>query len=333
MPSTKARIFQFSYIRVAACFSIVLLHCLNAARVYYESELDSFSYASVWTSCSMLMWAVPCFLMVTGALLLNPKKALPLSKLYGKYIRRMAVALLIFTFIFSLIKYLAADTQGSTGFMGFFVTNLIKDRAMPHLWYLYMMIVLYILMPLFKAIADKFSDNALWALVAVLVIAANLTAVGPLSGSMSTTSIIYPAYLFIGYLLFKKNMKAGLSAALLAASSCALLILTYHTTSGLADPSGIMAYSSPLVVIQAASIYSLMLRIKTPAENWLLSMDECTFGIYLIHMIFVRLTMKELGFNPFDFGPFAFIPMALIFFFASYGVTWIIKRFTGSTIL
>lgn len=330
---SAGRVSQFSYIRVAACFAIVLLHCLNTARVYYENELSSVSYAMVWTACSMLMWAVPCFLMVTGALLLNPEKEITVRKLYGKYIRRMAVALLLFTFIFTLIKYLAGEMQGSSSFAEMYLNNLLKDQAYPHLWYLYMMIILYMLLPLFRSAVSRLSDNTLWSLVAVMMIAANLNIAVPAFEKLSTAGIIYPAYLFIGYLIYKDNLKPGLAAALLIASSLALIFLTYRTASDLAEPAGTVAYNSPLVFIQASSAYSLMLRIKDHAPRWLTDIDACTFGIYLIHMIFVRICMKELGFDPFDFGPFAFIPMAAVFFLAAYGITWIIRKLTGSAIL
>ena len=38
--------------------------------------------------------------------------------------------------------------------------------------------------------------------------------------------------------------------------------------------------------------------------------------------------LKEAGINPFDFGPFGFIFMAIVFFFASYGIVWIEKNFS-----
>ena len=36
---SKERVSQFSYIKTAACFAIVLLHCYNSARVYHAETL------------------------------------------------------------------------------------------------------------------------------------------------------------------------------------------------------------------------------------------------------------------------------------------------------
>ena len=57
-----------------------------------------------------------------------------------------------------------------------------------------------------------------------------------------------------------------------------------------------------------------------------MSLDAAGFGIYLIHMIFIRLTMKELSFNPYLFGPFAFLPMAALFYIASYALTLLLEK-------
>ena len=62
-------------------------------------------------------------------------------------------------------------------------------------------------------------------------------------------------------------------------------------------------------------------------EKILLSIDKCSFGIYLIHMIFVRLTMKEMGFDPFDYGAFGFIAAAAVYFAASFAIAYGLRKF------
>ena len=92
---SKERVSQFSYIKAAACFAIVLLHCFNNARVYHMEVLTDGQITTAFAACASLMWAVPCFLMVTGALLLDRDRVIPPSKLFGKYIKRMLIALVV----------------------------------------------------------------------------------------------------------------------------------------------------------------------------------------------------------------------------------------------
>lgn len=63
-------------------------------------------------------------------------------------------------------------------------------------------------------------------------------------------------------------------------------------------------YSSILVVCQAAGIFYLMKNVKIQMENkhWkcINFIDQCSFGIYILHMILVRLVLRYWGFNPYE---------------------------------
>ena len=105
MSGTNGRISQFSYIKAAACFAVVLLHCFNNARIYHADVISAEQTTAAYAACAALMWAVPSFLMVTGALLLDRDRVIPPAKLFGKYFARMLTALVLFTAIFTVIKH------------------------------------------------------------------------------------------------------------------------------------------------------------------------------------------------------------------------------------
>lgn len=86
----KTYIKQFPYIRIFACFAIVVLHTLFASNAYYDGLITGTEKLLTQTAENMLMWAVPCFLMITGALLLDENKSLTGKKIF-KYTRRMSV--------------------------------------------------------------------------------------------------------------------------------------------------------------------------------------------------------------------------------------------------
>ena len=321
--------------------AIVLLHTVNGARVYHMDTISQGESLAAFTVCSVLMWAVPFFLMVSGALLLDPNREITWGKIFGKYIRRMFIALIIFTAIFTIIRH---DSQAGTSMISEFFNGLAFNHCMAYLWYLYLMIAVYLLLPLLRKAALSMSDMGLWILSGALIIIAILLQMhlmGPVTDSPALFGILASlqlligclAYVFIGRLLFMKRLNARISAALLVITTAALAIATYKAGQTTDDPSYISAYCSPLVVLQSASIYSLLLGIKAEAGPIIKSADKCTFGIYLIHMIFVRICMSELGINPFSYGPFGFIFLAAVFFLAAYGLAWTIKRFTGSAII
>ena len=86
MEKKKKRIYQFSYIRAVSCIAIICLHTIFTAVGIYGSTVNSNSLISYRVVMDNLMWAVPCFLMVTGALLLNRKKEVSYHKLFTGYI-------------------------------------------------------------------------------------------------------------------------------------------------------------------------------------------------------------------------------------------------------
>ena len=69
MEITKRReIFFLSELRAIACIAIVILHTFYAASVYAP---DHTAKIAALTTRNLMMWAVPCFVMVSGALLLD----------------------------------------------------------------------------------------------------------------------------------------------------------------------------------------------------------------------------------------------------------------------
>ncbi|MBO5513690.1 MAG: acyltransferase [Mogibacterium sp.] len=341
MRDSGKRVSRFSYIRVIACMAIVLLHTMNGARIYHMDTVSQGESLAAFTVCSVLMWAVPCFLMVSGALLLDPAREITWGKIFGKYIRRMLIALILFTAIFTVIRH---DPKAGTSTVSEFFNGLAFNHCMAYLWYLYLMITVYLLLPLLRKAAFAMSDKGLWLLSGALIAIAILLQfylMGSVEGSPAFIGIIASlqlligclAYVFIGRLIFMKRLDSRICIALLVITTVALAVATYKAGQTTDDPSHISAYCSPLVVLQSISIYSLLLGIKAEAGPLIRSADKCTFGIYLIHMIFVRITMSELGVDPFSYGPFGFIFLSAIFFLAAYAVAWTIRNFTGSAII
>ena len=327
---SEKRVTQFVYIKMAACFAIVVLHCVNSAAIYHAEEISEGEALAAQTVVSMLMWAVPCFLMVTGALLLDPEKKITLQKLFGKYIRRMVTALIVFTLIFTFIRH---DASNGTGLMHEFFDGLLFNHCMAYLWYLYLMIALYLTMPVWKAVTERFNDRQILIMLLIALAAVSLL---PLAGYLDVaaasyipTWLVYPCYLFIGYLIKRHQPDPRLAAAVFAVCTASLGLITYMAAPTDLDPSGLSGYNSPIVVLQSAAVYAMMLGIRREASSLSVSIDRCSFGIYLIHMLFFRLIMKELGFDPFVYGPFGFITFAVIVFAASYGMTWCLKKLPG----
>lgn len=347
----KTFINSFSYVRIFACYAIIVLHSLFASTVYFDGKMSGGDILWERIAEHMLMWAVPMFLMVTGALLLNPERKLTARKV-AVYIRRMAVTLVVFTFIFQIFDYCTGDQK--TLFTGW-LKNLIFARSWAHMWYIYMMIGLYFMIPVYQLVTSsdekvgkKSADGASKEIsslhkgrltVYIILILFVFTSVLPEISSIlqqvtgkSEYSIgfglpvtaVYPLYLFLGYQIW--NHRPGIVMSTVLTVVCSALIVASSIFFSPALSEILSGYSSVLVVGQSAGIFGLMCRIPWEADNWVRSMDKCTFGIYVIHMAGIRWLMKVYGWNPYEYGPCAFILLALVLFFVSYALTWVIRK-------
>ena len=216
MQQTSIKIEQFSYMRIIACFAIILLHSLFASTVYHGDLMTAFDVKFERVFEHLLMWAVPLFLMISGALLLEPEKEIPIKKLYTKYIGRLLAALVVFTLIFQIFDYFMEDADGI--FLEW-VRDLFLGQSWAHMWYLYMMIGLYIMLPMYKKITtadDRF-------IMYVIIVLAVFTSIVPMIGSFGfdlafgiPTAIVYPLYMFLGYYFKNNSLSLKTSVGLLA---------------------------------------------------------------------------------------------------------------------
>ena len=92
----------YSNIRVISCIAICILHTFFAAASIFQPDKDL--YAASYAVRNAMYFAVPCFVMVTGALLLDPMREIGFSKLFGRYVKRILLALVIFTGLFDQIN-------------------------------------------------------------------------------------------------------------------------------------------------------------------------------------------------------------------------------------
>lgn len=84
---------HFEHIRAFSVLAVITIHTMYSALLQFgEGALvaEKILYRCVM---NMMWWAVPCFLMMTGSLLLDSNRKVPLKKLYRKYILRMLLVI------------------------------------------------------------------------------------------------------------------------------------------------------------------------------------------------------------------------------------------------
>jgi surface polysaccharide O-acyltransferase-like enzyme len=326
---SQHQIVGFNYLRAAACIAIIVLHTTYACAVHYQNvlALSSLSATTAVTHC--MMWAVPCFVMVTGALLLNPDHEVTLKKIYGKYLKRVFVALVVFVLVYRVFD-MAISPEGVTarGFLLGFV-QIVKGTSWKPLWYLYMLIGLYMLLPVWRRVVQGCTKIELKYFLGIYFIFLSILPLFSAFGFTINFTIhiasIYPFYLFLGYALkqgmFKMKKSTGLVAGIIGI--ILVVVLTdIRWTQNAAAFEAFWSYSSPIIIILSAAVFNGFMNIAHQApkagHRLLMALDEASFGIYLIHIIFVKLFVEVVKFDPYAHGILGFIGLILAILVLSF---------------
>ena len=315
--STKSggKLVYIEYIRMFATMAVVFLHVAVTLNANHSiDELGVFNY-SVFSACHMLVkWAVPCFVMVSGALLLNPAKNVTFAKV-GSYIGRMFGVLLTFGIVYSLMELVFSQRTVSVGILLKAVLNTAEGHSWSHIWYVYMLISLYLITVPLRFVIEKLKREEL-RLVRCVLIAGNffIPSINSALGLELQNYMIlndYATYYLLGYYLstceWKKAGIPAVAAVVITALSIVMELysLNYH---GTAYPVNHTA-GNIFELIQSVSCF-MLIRVICEARNQQQGkvcrmIGKYSFGIYLIHPFFINLIYKVIGFTPLT------IPVAL----------------------
>ena len=346
------RIFSLDLLRVMACLLVVWQH---TSEFYYipssfrvEANDNTF-WVGVMTSIART--SVPLFVMITGYFLL------PVSGAVSAFFRKRFTRIL-YPFIAWCIIYAAYYVFYQGDSLQQMWTNLLHipvnfGTQVGHLWYIYMLIGLYLYMPVFSAWierADKRQKEfflGLWFLSTFLPYL--LEFAGPYAFgtcSWNTFGLFYYFAGFNGYLLlghyirfhldwsFRKTLPA---AVVMLVAGFTITYLGYGYIMSLPEktPEQIelfWTYNTPNVALMSMDWFLLLKHVRVSAESragkMLDNLAFCGFGIYMIHYFFVGLAYGVITGLSLP-TPLLIPAAAVLIFVLSWSIVYIVKRYTG----
>lgn len=156
----KHNIVWIDFLRVFACFLVVLSHSADPFVARFDTNYTDFLSGAFWGS--LLRPCVPLFVMISGVLLLPVK--MDMGTFYRKRMPRIVIPLFIWSVISPLLYYgyfnLVATQSPSVDLSGHtwsatvdkltsFIFNF--NFATTPLWYLYMLVGIYLVLPIVSA--------------------------------------------------------------------------------------------------------------------------------------------------------------------------------------
>lgn len=287
------RINYINSLRLLATLSVVWLH--TSAGLLDTRDIMNFD-VKFWLSCHKycMQFGVPVFVMISGALFLNPAKEIGFPLLLRKYVKRIALALLIFGLPMCVVETYFSNTGGVING----IVHFVKGQSWAHMWYLYMLIGLYLITPIIKPFVAKASDKD-WttALILMFVISSLFPTMNAMGAGLTSWMIISTPYIFIymlGYWLCWKAPQRiiGNRLALTVVILLCLAIIVAKCYYGF----NYYGYADPVTICLAAALFLLFRSLNV---NWNLAnrLAPYCFGIYLVHPVFINFTYKFLNIN------------------------------------
>ena len=343
MAETKERIPYISRIRTVASFAIVVLHTFTMYHMAMKDEMTGTEEYVTRVVPWLMMWAVPCFVMVTGILFLDEKKNLTIGRLLFRYVLRMVIVLLLFTAIFFVLDIWMNKESFSSGDLFSILKKFFTDGSWAHLWYLYLLIGLYLLMPAYRLVAKNAGKEILIYLGIVLLIFLSLIPTwerlgGESPGFYICVSSVFPLYLFLGHMIHRGDFKFGMimGAILLLAGTVTIIILSRidfgERQAGMEKLLGNYAFL-PVIILSTGAF--VLLRGKNGSAGGKMSkvwtfLDKYSFGVYLTHLIYLRFLIKVVKWNPLEYGSFwMLIPVVIAVYALSLVTSMGLKLIPG----
>ena len=347
---SRERVLFPDILRILAIFFVILAHIGSIGFVRFP--VSSFNWhVSNFYEC-LTRWSVPLFVMISGMFFLNPQKEITFPKLYRKNIFRLLVALAFWGILYRSIEIFQFATGDGATF-GAVITKMLDEYSKLffgpvwyHLWFLYMILGLYILVPLIRIFTKSASIkhyHYLFLIYAVfgsflpLINDSLLFANSTLEINFKITELMgFSIYFILGFYLYKFEVtkRAKRWIYLIAVLSFPFQILGTYFLSykiGIALQF-LFDYSRPNVVIQAVAIFlwvkdvSLKAQISARTKSVVSMLSKFIFGIYLVHDFF-NILFANIGFTVTCVNPILAIPLrALATFILSLIVVWALAK-------
>ena len=289
-----------------------------------------------FTTNNLLMnWAVPVFLMITGALLLDPNRQITYSDCIKKYTKRILLALFVFGIPFSMLEILLNTKSIAVKSFLEATVNVINGSSWSHLWYLYALIGLYFVLPMLKAFVNNSDEKPLFCLISVIFI---FSFVIKLIDKVFGTTIAFEIpitgftifYALTGrYITIIKTRFLNKKSIGIGVLAFAIVIIVIGSICYYPKSKELFGYNSPMIAVLSIAVFCLFIGVKSEKTELLWKIDRLCFGVYLIHPVFINFTYKFLNLTPVTFGglyPVATFGFWMLFVISSFAGAWIMYQ-------
>jgi len=304
--------YSVDFIRTVAILMVIFVH----------SSSFPYSIPGAITNTVIINWftsdiygaigylGVPLFVMLSGALLLDPSKAdEPMGAFFKKRFNRIGLPLIFWTIIFFAWNFRVHGIALSP----FNIEQGLLTGSYPIMWFLYMLIGLYLATPVLRIVA-KHIDRKIFTFLIILWFIGTIAV--PLIHTFTaftynpTIFVItnWAGYFLLGAYLVKTEMRRSIVYPLLALGLFVAIVGDWIITAAIGEQlTGFFhGYLSFNMILASAALFLILVSIPrtriergnsalTRLMHWI---GKNTLAFYLLHIIVLEaLQLGLLGFH------------------------------------
>jgi hypothetical protein len=303
----KERLIGLDVLKIVSALMIVTIHA--SGGVFNNHGIGSLVWKEGLILNAFTRFAVPTFLMISGALLLGRKISL------DKALKRAVVAgvsLFVWSFLYIVVRKILwgeGDLSHDTMML------LFRRGPSGHLWYGYLLIWIYLFLPILSNLYEVLSDKLrLYFVVLALLVPSFFDAVinyFSLDGQILQNPFFiymhlgYIAIMFLGRMIYENRKKWSISIGVLSAFLG--FIITVALTISISKKMGASMHTffdelEISNVLYAFGIMLLVCKVDWKGENNIISklivkVSELSMGVYFAHVLIMWFLGNKISFN------------------------------------
>ncbi len=342
VPPRSGKHLYLDVLRAWACISVIVIH---VSAYYSQADVSGIDFLVGNAFNSIVRAAVPLFVMISGALMLNEQYCLTVEKL-RRAIKNRLMFFVIWSSLYALVFHAAVPLlRGEAVSAQNFLESLLGGDH--HLWFIPMMIGLYLILPLLRLWVRRENKRYVeYYLILCLIFASALPFVTeklceliPAASCIySLTDNLYLQYVsgFTGYYVlgWYLNTFTPQRRGVWYAAGVLGLLLTFGGTQvfSILKGEGKNFYSvfSPGIVGYSAALFLWGKSLFGSQEydqgifcRFVRVICANSMGVYAVHTAIIQILFKILGIG----SAVVMIPVVtLVTLAASLAVTWVLRR-------
>lgn len=298
-PPIKHKRLYPNYIRAFAACAVVQMHSVGGYLFQFDPGANPdvrFITADIFYG--FLRWATPFFILISGALLLNPSKHESTGVFLKKRLRRVLIPFAFWGSIYLLYLYRGSFYYGDWPSWSDVFKTIFYDDIYFHLWFIPMITGVYLLTPTFRIFVKNAERRDIEYF---LVVAFFFTTMQHFFPGIIFIKYIgwlgYIGFYVLGYYLSTYSIPSSWKKVIYPAALAMPLLgafITYQlTVKAGAYNQLVYVYPSPNVVITILGLFLFLkdfdwaaFSTRYPRINRAITrIAELSYGIYFIHVL------------------------------------------------